>query len=157
MTAAVEVPGAQLRVRRMAIGALGVWGLVHIVGGAALIAAGFEGATSALTMLGTGLTPPPGPIDGTTATAVEGLVQFHGLNVLLGGIAVTVLAWRARTSWTKSVAPALLVVAALDLGLVVFLLAPGVMAIGDGLPGPVLLVVALAAVWRVGVRPAASG
>lgn len=156
MTAAVERRAAPVAARRIAIGALALWGVVHIIGGAVLVATGFQGATTALTTLGTGLDPAPGPVDGAAAAAIEGLVRFHGLNILLGGVAVTALAIRARTSWSPSMVPALLIVATLDLGLVAFLLLPGVMAVGDGLPGPVLLAVVLAATWRVGLRSSAA-
>ncbi len=133
------------------LGALVVWGLVHVVGGGMLMAAD---AVEGLRSLGPNVlaTVPDAP--GEAALA---LVRFHGLNIALGGLAVLVLAlaWaRSRRRWQLDVA--LGVTIALDLGLLIYLVGPGVMPLSQGLIGPVLVALALAGAVRARSAPSAS-
>jgi hypothetical protein len=117
---------------------LAIWGLVHVVGGVSLMVADVADGLEAL-----------GPDAADSVPAVPGdttagLLRFHGLNVALGGLAVLVLTvawWRSRRRWQLDVALAIAV--ALDLGLLLFLVVPGLLPLSDGLLGPLLLVVAL--------------
>jgi hypothetical protein len=126
---------------RVVIGALGLWGVVHVAGGASLLAVE---AGSGLEALG------PSAADSVPAdpgAVTEGLLRFHALNVLLGGVAVVALAvawWRARRAWHLVVA--LGVVFALDAGLLAFMVVPGLLPVTQGLIGPVLALLATAGV-----------
>jgi hypothetical protein len=97
---------------------------------------------AALTMLGSAssaaIPTDPGDIVGA-------LVGFHGMNVAFAGLAVLGLAVWSWRRWPAGIPTALAIAAVADLGLVVYLLKPGHMAIADGTPGPVLLGVALIA------------
>lgn len=146
--------GTPMTARRVAVGALGLWGLVHVLGGTLLVAAGTGDARDAVLAYATGAAPDG--LTGVAAPAVARLVQFHGFNLAIAGVAVTAMAWRALRRWPTGVSPSLAVVTVADVGLVAFLLVPGTMAVTDGLPGPMLLAVALVAAWRAGWRPRRS-
>lgn len=136
--------------QRTAVTSLVLWGLLHLVGGVVLVAAATGSAEDAMVAYATALTT--GPVDAATADAITGLVGFHGFNIAAAGVAVAVLAWRSRGRDGSLTTP-LVVASIADVGLIAFLLVPGVMAAADGAPGVVLLAVALAAAWRAGTRP----
>lgn len=122
---------------RVALGAMSAWAVMHVLGGAILVvSSGEEGVRE----LGSSVAPlgaDPGPV-------VGGLVGFHGWNVAAGSLAVLVLAARAwGTRWPRGVASVLLIMAVLDAGLVIFLLAPGYLRWSDGVWGLLLLGVAV--------------
>ncbi|MBD8868429.1 hypothetical protein [Nocardioides donggukensis] len=124
--------------REVFVWGLAGWGLLHLVGGASLLAAG---GTEGLDTLAPGAaTPAPDPA-GEAAAAV---VHFHGFNIAAAGLLVLALAlaWR-RTGRSWQAAVAVGVAAVLDLGLVAFLLAPGLMPLSEGLWGIALLAVGL--------------
>jgi hypothetical protein len=98
---------------------------------------------SALTMLGSAA--PSADIPADPGNVVGALVGFHGLNLAFAGLAVLGLAVWSWRHWPTGIPTALAIAGVADLGLVVYLLAPGHMAIADGTPGPVLLGVALIA------------
>ena len=129
---------------RVAMAGLLLWGLVHVAGGFSLLAAD---TVEGLETLGPNASDsvPTEPGDATT-----GLLRFHSLNIAIGGIAVTALAavwWRRRTRWQLDVAVA--VAAALDIGLVLYLVVPGILPAGQGLIGPVLVAISATAAIRV--------
>lgn len=129
--------------------ALGAWGLLHLVGGASLMA--MEGAEG-LDTLGPGATMPAPDPAGDAAAAV---VHFHGLNIAAAGLAVLLLAmaWR-RTGKTWQALAAAGLAGILDGGLVAFLVAPGLLPVMQGIWGPALLGLGLAgyAVHKYGQR-----
>lgn len=133
---------------RVAMAGLLLWGLVHIAGGISLLIAN---TVDALETLGPNATDsvPAEPGDTTT-----GLLQFHSLNIAIGGIAVTGLAigwWRRRTRWQLDVAIA--VAAGLDVGLVAYLVIPGILPASQGLIGPTLVAISATAAPRLRSRP----
>ncbi len=118
---------------------LALWGAVHVVGGASMVPMSGKEGLDTLAPNATTLAPDP---VGESAAA---LVQFHGLNIALAGLAVLVLAvaWhRTRLQWQVLVAIG--IATALDLGLLIFLVAPGLLPPSQGMLGPALLAVALA-------------
>lgn len=138
---------------RVAAGALLIWGAMHVAGGGILIASsGREGGRAGLELLGSNAPPTAFPVDAGPVTAA--VLGFHGLNLLLAGAAVVALtAVVVRKAWPRGVTAAFGVIAAADVGLVTFLLAPGHMSALDGVWGPLLFIVALAAAWAGGWRP----
>lgn len=129
--------------RRTAVGSMILWGLLHVVGGIVLIAQATGSGSDAIAAYATAL--PPVDLSGPASKAVTGLVGFHGFNIAAAGAAVTTLAWIRRRDARSHWRTPLTVAAVADIGLVAFLLIPGVMATADGAPGLVLLLVALAA------------
>ncbi len=124
---------------RMAAGSLGLWGAVHVVGGVSLAT---MTATEGLETLGPNAATPAPASPGDAASA---LLHFHGFNIAVAGVVVLVLAvtWlRGGAGWQLGVALALAL--ALDVGLVLYLLGPGLMPVVEGLPGPALLLLAVA-------------
>lgn len=115
----------------------GLWGLLHVVGGAVLLATWRSGGAAEL-MRSYG--------SAVAETVPEGLPEvagavgaFHAFNLLWIGALVLVVAvrgnWRNRreAAWLN-----LALAGAADLGLVVFLLLPGFMPWAEGAPGLVL-------------------
>lgn len=141
MTAAEALDRGPTRARwphRVAVAGLVLWGLVHMIGGAALMVD--DTANGLESVGGSALeTIPADPGD-----VVAGLLRFHGINIAIGGLAVLglTIAWRRRRAlWQLNAALAIAV--ALDIGLLAFMVLPGVMPVGDGFIGPALVLVAL--------------
>lgn len=128
--------------RRTAVTGMVLWGLLHLVGGAVMMIASFGNGPDAVGTYATGL--PAVELTATAASAATGLVGFHGFNIAAAGMAVTWLAWRRRTGPATEWRTPLVIAGIADIGLVVFLLIPGVMSAADGAPGIGLLLVALA-------------
>lgn len=121
--------------------ALGLWGAIHVIGGASLLGAS---TTDGLDTLApdAATAAPLTPGDGA-----EALLRFHALNIVLGGLAVLVLTvWWARSQvrWPRDVALATAI--ALDIGLIAFLVGPGLLPASQGLIGPLLVVIAAGAI-----------
>jgi hypothetical protein len=121
-----------------------LWGLLHIVGGAALLfAAGEGGASGMLGVIDNGASPDG--VDPIPAGIADGLAQFHAWNLLWLGLLVSVVAlmcnWRGSRLgyWIN-----LSIVVAADVGLIAFLVVPGYMPATDAIPGPFLAILALA-------------
>ena len=136
-----------MRARNVAVGALAVWGVVHVLGGVSLLAA--EPA-DALRTLG------PGSGVSTPDDVMSGVIRFHALNIALGGIGVTILAWLAHggRSWAGWSAVAIAV--ALDVGLLIFLVGPGILPATEGSIGPVLAAAAVIALVAARRREAVA-
>lgn len=132
----------------VALTALALWGLVHVIGGVSLLVADIS---DGLETLGPNVT---GTVPANPGDAAEALLRFHSLNIVLGGIAVLALTaawWRTRHRWQLDVAVA--VAAALDIGLIAFFVIPDVLPASQGLIGPVLVIVAVAAVISIHRHP----
>lgn len=135
----------------VALTALALWGLVHVIGGVSLLVAD---TGDGLGTLGPNATASVPNNPGDTA---EALLRFHSLNIVLGGIAVlglTAAWWRTRHRWQLDVAIA--VAAALDVGLIAFFVIPEVLPANQGLIGPVLAIVAAAAAISLHRHPQPS-
>lgn len=135
--------GASAWPARAAMVGLLLWGLVHIAGGLSLL---FADTVDALETLGPNTTDSVPAVPGD---ATAGLLQFHSLNIAIGGVAVTGLAiawWRRRTRWQLAVAVA--IAAGLDIGLIAYFVIPGILPARQGLIGPVLVVISAAAAIR---------
>jgi hypothetical protein len=121
------------------------WGVLHIVGGAALTLTAATGdPAGALEALGSARLA--AAIPGDPGSVVAGVVAFHGWNILWSGALVTFVA--ARWTWRNTSLGAWLpfsLVAIADLGLLLFLLVPGEMSWADGIWGPLLFVPAAVA------------
>lgn len=123
---------------RVTAASLGLWGAVHVLGGGTLAT---MTATEGLATLGPNAATVAPSQPGQAAAA---LLHFHGFNIAVAGIVVLVLAvtWlRGGAAWQLGVALGLAFV--LDIGLVLYLLGPGLMPVAEGLPGPILLLLAL--------------
>ena len=117
------------------------WGVLHVVGGSLIVATTVrEGAEAGLSDLASAA--PAAAIPAESRPGVEALLAFHGLNIVWFGLATLYLA-RRRTG--SSLGAALVVMAAADVGLVLFLLGPGHMRWSDGVWGPLLLVLGASA------------
>lgn len=119
-----------------------LWGILHLVGGATLLqelSAG--GATGVLASLGSAIPTAELPVisDGVTAA----VLAFFAFNWVWIGLVV--LAVGVRLNWFNNLTGYWLnisVAGAADLGLIIFLLLPGYMALSDGWPGPLLWLLA---------------
>lgn len=134
---------------RLALAGLGAWGLIHIAGGVSLLAAD---TTEALDTLAPNATTAAPDSLGDATTAV---VRFHALNIALGGVAVLLLAvlwYRHRRRWMRDAALGIAVT--LDVGLVVFLVGPGLLPVSQGFIGPALVVFVVATIIIEHRRPA---
>ena len=113
-----------------------LWGLIHVLGGAVMLATLGDGGPEAYLL--TVATVDPGmassaPEAGGASAAVFG---FHAWNILWVGLCVAVLAgtlnWRGSPIgyWVN-----LALISGADLGLLVFLVLPGIMAWSTASPG----------------------
>ena len=117
--------------RPAAAASLGLWGLLHVVGGISLIA---MGGGAGLNTLGPNAPTSAPPDSGEVA---EALLHFHGLNIAAAGLAVLALAlawYYTHRAWQAMVSLGVAVV--LDTGLLVFLVAPGLLPASQGLLRP---------------------
>jgi hypothetical protein len=145
-----------VRARAHLIGAVFyvLWGLVHIVGGFAMLAAlRSSGGEAVFRMLATA---DPGAVPESLPDIVSSVVGFHSWNLLWLGALVTAVA--VTLNWKNSRAGFwvnLTLAGAADAGLVAFMLAPGYMGLSDGMIGIVLF--ALAAGFSALGRVAGTG
>jgi hypothetical protein len=122
-----------------------LWGVVHALGGATFIyVTSQQGSAAALGMMASAL----GEVSAGTGTDVEALLLYHFFNIAwLGLVAIAIsltLNWKnSVTGFWINVA----IVAFADLGLLVFMLLPGLMQWKDGAIGLVLGVAAIALSW----------
>lgn len=119
---------------RAAGGAYILWGLIHVIGGAAMLSAG--GALGIASMLS-------GVVHtGTIPEIIDGVTLYHSFNIVLFGIGVLaagILIIRRNTM--QGHIAAFLLAGLADLGLVLFLIVPGYMTITDAIPGLFLFAV----------------
>jgi len=117
------------------------WGVLHVVGGAVLLAAAVGGVDSFLRAQ-TGLEGLAWPASSAVASsAARGVFAFHAFNLtwlgLLAALIAVRLNWRnAATGYWLNLA----VVGFTDLGLVLFIVRPGILDWSSAWIGPALLV-----------------
>ncbi|MGE0439728.1 MAG: hypothetical protein AB7L66_03630 [Gemmatimonadales bacterium] len=110
-----------------------LWGLIHVVGGLAQLAALRQGGGGALAAMISSASPvdPATPIVAPAAA----FMGMGAANIVVFGVLVAAL---ARLNWnndTRGYWLNLLIVGAVDVNLALFLLLPGHMAWSDGLVG----------------------
>ena len=131
--------------RTSRIGAIfyALWGVIHVIGGAVLLQAAFSGADAFLRVQagGPALEPAALTVDARTLTIASGAFAFHAFNLTWIGVVVATVAM--RLNWRNSAAGYwvnLALVGLTDLGLVLFIVGPGVMTWADAWIGPALFV-----------------
>ena len=130
--------------RKAATISLLLWGLLHVLGGLSVM---FSAADPATGLASLASAAPSGSIPTDPGPIVVAVLGFHGFNLAMAGIAVTLITLkRTWRRWPEGVAIGLVVAGVADAGLIIFLLAPGHMPLAEGLWGPALLAVALVAV-----------
>lgn len=115
-----------------------LWGLLHIVGAAALFQQISVGGTTAV-LAAIGSAMPRSELPQISGGVTAAVVVYHVWNLLWVGFFVLVVG--LRLNWKNSPLGYWLnmaVVGAIDLGLLVTLLLPGYMALSDGIWGLVL-------------------
>lgn len=120
---------------------IAAWGVLHILGGALLLTT-TVGDGPRETLLDLGSAADPQAIPSEPGSVVEAVLGFHALNIVWFGLAALILAWRGSM---RSVRDGLVVMAAADAGLLLFLLGPAHLRLAEGIWGPLLLVVAATA------------
>lgn len=128
-----------------------LWGILHIVGGAAMLQTlSTDGATGYLALLATAL--PAAALPSVPEGVATGVFAFHGYNLVWLGFVSLLIG--VLLNWKNSVAGYwinLAVVSFADIGLIVFMILPGYMRPVDGAAGPVLWLLA-GAFGGMGVR-----
>ncbi len=137
--------------RGAAIGALVLWGLLHLVGGIAEVATvERDGGQAALELLGS--SAEIGDRASDPGAVAESVIAFHGFLIACAGIAVTALTVAsARGRRPSTVLGPLAIVAVADAGLLAFLVLPGYTPLSEAFWGPLLLLVALVGAARGGL------
>lgn len=137
-----------------------LWGLLHMAGaGWLLVQASTDGAPAVLATIGSG--PAVEAVPALTGGFPAAVLAYYAWNLLwLGALVVAVgagLNWRNRRSgfWLN-----LVIVSAVDIGLLGALVVPGYMALADGLLGVALWLPALLfstlGVWGPAARSRAT-
>jgi hypothetical protein len=131
--------------RTSRIGAIfyALWGVIHVIGGVVLLQAAFSGADVFLRAQagGSALDPTTFSSDARTLTIASAVFAFHAFNLMWIGLVVAAVA--VRLNWRNSAAGYwvnLALVGFTDLGLVLFIVGPGVMTWADAWIGPALFV-----------------
>lgn len=117
-----------------------LWGIIHIFGGIAILTA--ETPNVQLAMFGTAV--PADMLPANPGEVVHATLSFHAFNLMWFGIFALLVGvlmnWRnSRLGYWLNFG----IVGVADLGLFIFLILPGHMAVADGSPGPVLWILAL--------------
>lgn len=124
-----------------------VWGAVHIAGGLATIVAAPADAVASIAT-----SAPSTDVRAEPTAVAAATLDFLMFLVGAAGVAVTAVALAVvRRRWDRGMVPLLWVIGVSDLGLILFYLLPGHMSWADGIWGPLLFVLTLAA-WMVDRR-----
>ncbi|MGH3065930.1 MAG: hypothetical protein ACRDOF_06450 [Gaiellaceae bacterium] len=107
------------------------WGALHVLGGTLLLATTLNDGPRE-TLLDLGSAADTATIPTEPGSVVEAVLSFHALNIVWFGLAALVLARRASR---PAVRDGLFVVAAADIGLILFMLGPGQMQVAEGIWG----------------------
>jgi hypothetical protein len=135
-----------MRSAKMGATFFGLWGLLHVVGGGAMLATSMSGISN-----GFGIFLNSEGSDGPLANAI---LQYHSFNILWFGAVATVIA--VTMNWKNSRAGLyfnLAITGLADVGLILFMLIPGYLSWANGAQGIVLFLLA-AAFSIAGVRSA---
>ena len=134
-----------MRISYHKVGAViyGMWGLIHVAGGAMLLAdATSDNPTKALISIGSAFNETE--IPAVTHPSLEGVLAFHSFNLLWMGLVAAIVAF--TMNWKNSKAGFWFntaIIGFADIGLIVFMLAPGIVKFEEGIIGPVL--------WPLGI------
>lgn len=122
-----------------------LWGAIHILGGAAMMSASRQGPDTFVQMLTGNASEAFGALQESLGVrAATEVFAFHSFNIIwLGALAILTalfLNWKNYRSgyWLN-----LAIVGCADLGLILFMVVPGVMSISDAWIGPALFVIAI--------------
>jgi hypothetical protein len=122
-----------------------LWGAIHVLGGTVLLLAALEGPERFLSaQTSFELTPGALAVQEDVRTAMSGVFAFHAFNLLWLGLLALAVAIRAN--WEGSATGYwlnLAVVGFTDLGLLLFIVRPGVISLSEAWIGPLLLALAL--------------
>lgn len=125
-----------------------LWGLLHVLGGGLLLSASGNGideflqaqtGTEGLVLAQAGSSA----INEPAAAITQSVFSYHSFNIIWIGLVVSTVAlflnWKNSTTgfWIN-----LLLVGFTDLGLVIFLIRPGILTFGQGSPGLLLFLIA---------------
>jgi hypothetical protein len=131
------------RLHRIGAGFFFLWGVVHVVGGASLLARLESGGGAAiLRVLGSAV---PATVPDAVPGIAGAVAGFHAWNMLWVGALVALVAasvgsrYRDTGLWLN-----LVLAGCADLGLILALLLPGYMRLSEGMIGIVLFVLAAA-------------
>lgn len=119
------------------IGAIlfGLWGILHIVGGGSILAAVAESPATGFAVYRDSA--------GTFPAIAGSILGYLAFLIAVAGLAVTLVAW--RLNWRNSalgLGVNTAIAGVLDLGLVLFLLLPGYVSVGEASIGVSLLIAA---------------
>jgi hypothetical protein len=141
MTALTERAATRHRTvwKRVVIGTLIVWGVMHVVGGFSVVATSGQAAFEAVATAAS-----PADLPANPSPVVEDILNFLMFLIGMAGVAVTVAAVTTlRARWPVGIVPVMLVIGLSDLALIMYMLIPGHMSPTDGIWGPLLFVIAL--------------
>lgn len=126
-----------------------LWGVIHIAGGAVMLNASSTGADAFLQLLtgnaSAGLIATSSAQTGPGLLATSKVFAFHSFNLIWLGLLASVIA--VRLNWKNSSFGHwlnLAIVGFADLGLILFMVLPGVIRLSDAWIGPALLIPAFA-------------
>ena len=129
------------RLEQLGAGCFVLWGLVHVVGGASLLATLRSDGAAAL--LRAFATAEPGSVPDAVPAVAGAVAGFHAWNLLWIGALVVIVALRVRRRDPETALWLNLALAGFaDVGLVFALLLPGHMPWIEGSPGLVLFALA---------------
>lgn len=122
-----------------------LWGGIHIAGGAAMLSASSDGLEAFLQML-TGNRVAVDMLEGGSfgTFAANQVFAFHSFNIIWMGLVAAVVA--VRLNWNNSAAGYwinMAVVGCADVGLILYMVRPGVMDVADAWIGPALFLVGI--------------
>jgi hypothetical protein len=116
-----------------------LWGILHILGGIAILTA--ESPNAQLAMFDTAV--PADTLPANPGEVVHAALSFHAFNLAWFGVFALLVGvlmhWRnSRLGYWLNFS----IVGVADIGLFIFLIFPGYMALADGSPGPVRWILA---------------
>lgn len=116
--------------------AFGLWGALHIVGGATILAATtFSGPEAGYAFYS---------LDAASLPEATGaILAYFSYLLIISGVAAAIIAW--RFNWQNSepgLAANTALILAVEFGLILFLLVPGHLSVTDALPGFILFAAA---------------
>ncbi len=122
-----------------------LWGLIHIIGGAAMMSAAMQGPSTFLQMLSGNASEVFGAVqDRPGLQATTEVFAFHSFNIIwLGALAIIVALFLNWKNYRAGYWMNLAIVGFADLGLILFMVVPGVMSIADAWIGPALFAIAI--------------